>query len=149
MLTYGATAEKNFNSKRRKEFVVTVYPGAYLKGFWHMMNSWDQQKSLNWVRVPGAGKTQFIYQWLAWQGLTYHRVKGSLAGLKHWNGESVLLFDDLEPRGNFQDWNSLLDVEQGGAIDCKGYAGVVEIPGGIKRIFIHNGQFQPLMYTGR
>ncbi len=143
MMTYGSQAERNFNCKRRKQFKVTIYYGPYPEDWYDMFDKWDKRKSMNWIGDPGCGKTQWIHYYLKHLGLTYFRVKGSLAGLKHWNGEQVLLFDDLEPRDDFKDWNSLLDVEQGGSIDCKGYTGVVEIPGGIKRIFIHNGQFQP------
>lgn len=137
-LQYGDKFEFNFRKNKKPVVPPIVYNGPFAKGFDVItMETMAENKSFVIRGQAGVGKTQWMRYFMAHNDQPYCYVKGSLQGLKTYNGEPWIVFDDLTIHGeDVMKWNALLDVESGGHIRI--LYGTVDIPPGVRRIFLTN-----------
>lgn len=131
---YGKRLKENWEMVNTPPRTSVVYCGPY-KPF----PSWDKSKSLVLTGKAGMGKTQHA-KWYCAQNGGFYYVKGRMDKLKHYDGSPWIIFDDIVIPDNWKQWdiNALVDVENGGELPFR--YGNADIPGGVMRIFITNGQ---------
>lgn len=145
MLEKAAQVEKNFKRRKTVPHEPRIYYGPYIKDcIIGLRPGWNMNtQSLEVVGPPGIGKTQWAKYFCNHHGGFFY-CKGTLECLKHYSNESWIIFDDVEV--DLKDCNALLDVEAGGSIPARYYDSV--LPGGVKRIFLHNGTIHFTGHTG-
>jgi len=125
---------RSLSRKPRPQNYFTFAPEQYAR----MDNlNWDRkQTSLHIMGSTALGKTEFAKAWLHKNGYTYLRVT-HLDGLKKYQGEDFILFDDLSflhlPR---ETQIHITEVKNASSIHCRHTT--AEIPPGIGRIFLSN-----------
>lgn len=139
MFKFATSAENSFRKKLKPADVGVIYYGP-----WPPL-----PPEFNWKThalciegEAGVGKTQFA-KYLA-KHLTdeFCYVKGPVDKAKsHYKGSGTVIFDDITPyeKWSVNDWNSLVDVEQGGDVNLRHHPLTLE-PG--PRIFLHNGDLE-------
>lgn len=135
MALNGARIKINWEAKCKPVREARVYYGPYRK-----FPEWDEDKfSLLLTGAPGMGKTQHTRAYCKENG-GYFYVKGRLDRLKHYDGSPYIIFDDIVVPDSWKqvDCNALVDVENGGELPFR--YGNADLPGGVKRIFLTNGQ---------
>lgn len=139
MLLHGAQIESGLH-KRLKVDNSVIYPGP----FKFQIGDWDyMKKSLIIEGLPGLGKTQFAKYICNHMFGGYLYCSGSLRKLRSYTNEGAIIFDDLTLNDDFHDYRTLFDIEGGGTIQVSP-SGLYdyELPAGVPRIFIHNGDLQ-------
>lgn len=135
--------DRNFRSLGKRKHEETVYP---LKSEWDP--EWDPKEHSLFLHGPsGTGKTEWAKSYVVHKlGLTYLRIT-HIDMLKTYNGEDVLIFDDvsflhLPAETSIQ----LTETKNSRAIHCRHT--VANIPAGVANIFLHNSNwiFGPDIY---
>lgn len=147
MLQYAATAERNWKRRRVAwEPSDKVYPGEYVDP----PTEWDPtSQSLVICGKPGLGKSQWAFNWAIKNHGSYFKTTEYL-GIAAYAGEPVIIFDDAADSLNKESkdvWRDLFDVE--GSVDFRRLHGVTKVKAGVVRIFLHNGDLEPVDYKER
>jgi len=133
MFQSGKQAEDNWNRKNRRPNEGKVYFGPWPK------IEWPEDRCLVLWGKPGTGKTQWARYLAAHAtkaGVMF--CKGSLdKAKKYYKPGDFLIFDDIVPfeKWSTNDWNSIVDVENGGSVNLRNKPLDLE-PG--PRIVVHN-----------
>lgn len=135
MLERASIVEANFTKRAKGVAVARPYYGPH----WNRFPEWDSSKhTLIVTGKAGTGKTQWA-KYIAEHFGGYLYVKGKMErALKNYNNEKVIIFDDstVPVQFDINDWNSLLDVENGGEMQFR-HANA-SIPPGVIRIWLRN-----------
>lgn len=135
MLLHGDNIERGVRKRLKVDRSVSYY------GPYAFQLDWDYQcQSLIIEGPPGLGKTQFVKYYCKHNFGSYLYCSGSLRNLRNYAGQEAIIFDDLKFKDDFHDWRTLFDIENGGTIQVSP-SGLYdyELPAGVPRIFIHNG----------
>lgn len=130
MFLHGRQIEDNMKAKKRNRFQAKVYYGPYHNIIWE----WHT-KALVLEGEPGIGKTQWAKWWALHHCGEFFYCKNSLDALKHYNGESCIIFDDICLQERQRQIDACFDVEYGGMIPARNKD--IEIPPGPK-IWLRN-----------
>lgn len=139
MLQHASGAEKNFAKRIKGNGAPSIFFGpcrGWVPIQWdpkvHALCAWGE---------PRIGKTHEILNDLMGRGLSIFVVKGSLAKMRYYAGQDVIVFDDTEFKEDLsvQAWNALTDVLGGGSVSVSP-TGLYdyEFPPGVGRVFIDN-----------
>lgn len=138
MMKHADTYERNWKKRFIRAPEPTVYYGPYP---YRIPDSWDWRTHTLVIQgAPGMNKTQWLKYELKHRFGSICYIKGSLSGLKKFEGEDAILLDDVNIPEHFSQFNALMDVENGGAISVSP-TGLYDfnMPYGTPRIFITNG----------
>lgn len=135
MLERASQVEANFAKRAKVSTMATIYFGPYQD----IAPEWNASKHALILTGPaGFGKTQWARWWCDHNG-GYLYCKGKIEkSIKSYTNEKCIIFDDATvPTGfDINDWNSLLDVENGGEMQFRHTNAC--IPPGVIRIWIRN-----------
>lgn len=129
---YMDKVKKNLRRMGQKERKAKIYP---------LVSDWDPdvdltEKSLWLIGKSGTGKTEWAKSWCHSKGLTFLRIT-HLDKLKKYNGQDVLLFDDVSfkhlPRTTAI---HIAETKNERDIHCR--HAVAHIPAGVFNIFLSN-----------
>lgn len=122
--------ESLMGTSKRMRITARIYHGPYRNIQW--MN---YSHTLMLTGPPGVGKTQWAKWWASHAG-GYFYCKGSLECLRHYNGEAVIIYDDIKV-ANYAalEWDDVFDVENGGTITAR-YKDITIPPG--PKIWLQN-----------
>ena len=132
MCKHGGSIEENLRRFLGVKHAQKRYDGPYAEEFYP--KDWNPEThALLIVGPAGLGKTQFARYLLG----DCDYIKGDLEPLRACRFDKPLLFDEVNMLDKHPEQSKeISDVENGGTIQMR-YKNV-RIPGGIKRIFVHN-----------
>lgn len=137
MAKHGHMIEKNIKKRRYQPPEPIVYCGPFGNNFQIPREVFEKNLALIVRGESGIGKTQWARYVASHTWGDYLYVKGSLQGLRNYQGEKCIIFDDLTIHGDdVMKYNALMDVESGGTVRV--LYGSVDIPPGVYRIFLTN-----------
>lgn len=114
MMLHGKQIEDNIAHQKKQKFTGKIYYGPYLDIQWDHEN-----KALVLQGDPGMMKTQWAKYWALHHYGSYFYCKNSLDCLKHYNGETVIIFDDIHLQERQTHIDACFDVEAGGSIPAR------------------------------
>ena len=130
MLLHGKQIQENLTGQKKRKFTGRLYYGPYMDFEWDY-----EHKALVLEGEPGIGKTQWAKWWAMHTFGEYFYVKNSLDCMKYYNGEAVIIFDDILLQEKQTHIDACFDVENGGMIPARNKD--LEIPPGPK-IWLRN-----------
>ena len=135
MCKFGDRIEENLRRRMTSKQPYKQYTGPYPSEFYP--SGWNPEThSLLLVGPPGLGKTQFARYLLG----DCDYVKGNLEPLKTCRFDKPILFDEVHMlEEDPEQSKEVTDVENGGTLKMR-YKNV-QIPPGIKRVFVHNIEY--------
>lgn len=98
------------NRRRRVGCFRVIYYGPYVA----LPETWMKNKTLVMVSKPGWGKTQMACYWALHLFDSYFYCKGSMECLRHYAGQSCIIYDDIKVDNYRNEWDDVFDVESGG-----------------------------------
>ncbi len=129
------------NVRRRLDAAKFEYRPYYGPYQFQAPADWDcDTQTLLITGEVGIGKTQWARYYAEHHG-GYFYCKDSLECMKHYKGESWIIYDDIKVgKYNFDCWAGVFDVADGGSISQR-YADI-QIKPGVKKIWLQNPTVQ-------